>query len=484
MLKLENVSKYYYSSSNVCCALRKINLQFKLGEFVAITGESGSGKTTLLNVISGFESYEEGEILFNNEQTSYYDAEDWELYRKNEIAFIFQNYNLIDSYSVLENVMVTYILEGIPYENAKSKSIEILEKVGLSKDINKKTTKLSGGQKQRLAIARALAKETNIIVADEPTGNLDEENGNAVLKILKKLSKDKLVIIVTHNQAQVEPYISRKIRLHDGEVVSDEVCSNVEIVQNKKTIKEEKKQFKKVLNFSYLNIKSQPIRSLLLCMIILLTVLSSYVFYINFKANLNDSKTKLLGTELFINFDDTRMLVRTFGNDSITDDVMKTAKVDKVESIEKYDSITDINYFRPTDYKYVIQNGYIDSMNPVTIDMSYYQLQDFSHFMRSSSSLTSDMLKCGRLPKNPYEMVIYSDDESLLNTKEIVMFNNQKKWNTGKMFKYELEIVGILKKPSNQAYFSEQLSQLFDLLQYDYTICLNFRVKVNGRYIF
>ena len=161
MLKLENVSKYYYSSSNVCCALRKINLQFKLGEFVAITGESGSGKTTLLNVISGFESYEEGEILFNNEQTSYYDAEDWELYRKNEIAFIFQNYNLIDSYSVLENVMVTYILEGIPYENAKSKSIEILEKVGLSKDINKKTTKLSGGQKQRLAIARALAKEFN-----------------------------------------------------------------------------------------------------------------------------------------------------------------------------------------------------------------------------------------------------------------------------------------------------------------------------------
>ena len=112
----------------------------------------------------------------------------------------------------------------------------------------------------------------------------------------------------------------------------------------------------------------------------------------NFKANLNDSKTKLLGTELFINFDDTRMLVRTFGNDSITDDVMKTAKVDKVESIEKYDSITDINYFRPTDYKYVIQNGYIDSMNPVTIDMSYYQLQDFSHFMIRDEVICS---RCG-----------------------------------------------------------------------------------------
>ena len=214
MIRLENVSKYYYSSSNVCCALRKINLEFKMGEFVAVTGESGSGKTTLLNIISGFDSYEDGEIYINDEPTSYYDEEDWERYRKNEIAFIFQSYNLIDSYSVLENVMVTYILEGVSIEIAKEKSLEILKQVGLDNDVNKKTSKLSGGQKQRLAIARALAKETNIIVADEPTGNLDEENGNAVLQLLKNLSKDKLVIIVTHNQSQVEPYITRRIRLH------------------------------------------------------------------------------------------------------------------------------------------------------------------------------------------------------------------------------------------------------------------------------
>ena len=173
MLKLENLSKYYYSSSSVTCALRKINLEFNVGEFIAITGESGSGKTTLLNIISGLDSYEDGELYYNNKKTSYFDDSDWENYRKDQIAFIFQNYNLIDSYSVLENVMVTYIIEGRSYKEAKRKAKELLKFVGLDKDVHKKATKLSGGQKQRLAIARALAKDSQIIVADEPTGNLD-----------------------------------------------------------------------------------------------------------------------------------------------------------------------------------------------------------------------------------------------------------------------------------------------------------------------
>ena len=179
MLKLENVSKYYYSSSSVTCALRKINLKLNIGEFVAITGESGSGKTTLLNILSGLDSYEDGEMYYYNKKTSFFDSSDWENYRKDEIAFIFQNYNLIDSFTVLENVIVSYIIEGESYKDAKEKAFEILKIVGLEKDYHKKATKLSGGQKQRLSIARALAKNTNIIVADEPTGNLDAENGKA-----------------------------------------------------------------------------------------------------------------------------------------------------------------------------------------------------------------------------------------------------------------------------------------------------------------
>lgn len=482
MIRLENVSKYYYSSSNVCCALRKINLEFKMGEFVAVTGESGSGKTTLLNIISGFDSYEDGEIYINDEPTSYYDEEDWERYRKNEIAFIFQSYNLIDSYSVLENVMVTYILEGVSIEIAKEKSLGILKQVGLDNDVNKKTSKLSGGQKQRLAIARALAKETNIIVADEPTGNLDEENGNVVLQLLKNLSKDKLVIIVTHNQSQVEPYITRRIRLHDGEVVSDDKLIEENKVTSILTKENELKDLNKVINFSFLNLKAQPVRTLLLFLITLITVLASFIFMVNFKANINDAKTKTLDNEIFINFDDTRLLVRTFNQDIITNDLMEKAKVDKVVSVEKYDYVTDVNYFRSDSYKYIIENGYIDDMDPVTIDMSYYQLIDFSHFMRSSVSLDESMLAYGRLPEDPFEMVVYEKDDKLLNTVETVLFNDQQNWNTGKMHKYELKIVGILKEPTSQAYFSEKLCQVFDAMQYNFQICLNFKQKVNSGY--
>ena len=180
MLKLENLSKYYYSSSSVTCALRRINLEFNVGEFIAITGESGSGKTTLLNIISGLDSYEEGELYYNGKKTSYFDDSDWEQYRKEQIAFIFQNYNLIDSYSLLENVMVAYIIDGYSFKEAKAKAKGVLKFVGLQNDMHKKATKLSGGQKQRLAIARALAKDSQIIVADEPTGNLDAENGVAI----------------------------------------------------------------------------------------------------------------------------------------------------------------------------------------------------------------------------------------------------------------------------------------------------------------
>lgn len=484
MIKLENVSKYYYSSSSVTCALRKINLEFNLGEFVAITGESGSGKTTLLNIISGFDSYEDGEIYVNNKPTSYFDEEDFEKYRKDEIAFIFQSYNLIDSYSVLENVMATYIIEGFSYNDAKEKALEAIKKVGLETDVFKKTTKLSGGQKQRLAIARALAKETNIIVADEPTGNLDEENAKAVLAILKELSKEKLVIVVSHNLAQIEPFITRKIRLHDGEVVADEVISNNTELTNKIHDKNVSKEVNKILNFSYLNLKAQPVKTLFLFMIVLISVISSFIFLVNFKANLNDAKTKVLKDDIFTNFDDTRLLVRTFNQDVITDEIMEKALVNKVVSVEKYDYITDINYFRPTDYKYVIDNGYLSGMDPVTIDMSYYRLQDFTHYMRSVTSLKETDLAYGRLPENPYEMVVYALDDSVLNTVETVMFNNQRKWNSSKMFKYDLKIVGILKEPTEQTYFAEKMCQLLDLLQYSYRITLNYKVIENGRYAY
>lgn len=478
MFKIENVTKYYYSSSSVTCALRKINLEFKKGEFVAITGESGSGKTTLLNIISGFDTYEEGEISFNGKPTSYFDEEDWENYRKNEISFIFQNYNLIDSYSVLENVAVTYVINGYSYKEAKQKAKEKLELVGLRSDLNKKTSKLSGGQKQRLAIARALAKETDIIVADEPTGNLDEANGKLVLELLKELSKEKLVIVVTHNLAQIEPFITRKVRLHDGEVVSDEKIEEINLNEKVDTNKNEKNENKTIFNFSFLNVKAQPIKSFLLFLLIMLCTFASFVFLGNFKANLDDNKTKNLSNDIFINFDDTRLLVKRDDSAVITESDFSAMDSENIISIEKYDYITDINYYRPTDYKYVVDGEVKDPKQELDfIDRSFYVLEDHSHFMRSASSLTSDMLRVGRLPENDYEMVVYSSDDSILDTEELVMFHNEKKMGINVRYDYNVKIVGILKEPSNQAYFSEKLCKIMDLTQYKLAITVYMREK-------
>ena len=482
MLKLENISKYYYTTSNVTCALRKVNLEFKVGEFVAITGESGSGKTTLLNLLSGFDSYEEGEMFYNNKQTSYFDDSDWELYRKNEISFIFQNYNLIESYTVLENVIVSYLISGYSYKEAKEKAKEKIALVGLKNEINKKTIKLSGGQKQRLAIARALAKETNIIVADEPTGNLDEKNGVSVLEVLKKVAKDKLVIIVTHNQAQIEPFITRRIRLHDGEVVADEVIEHVnddEIIEHKQ---DEKQNLKKIINFSYLNIKAQPIKSMLLFLLITLCTIASFVFYSNFKANLDENKTKKLSDDIFTNFDDTRLLVRKIDGSVITDEILNGVNSKYITSVEKYDYITDVNYYRPTDYKYIIESEFLDPMNPNLTDLSYYSLEDHSHFMRSSNSLSVDMLKSGRLPENGFEMVVYSNDESLLGKEELVMFHNEKKMGINQRFQYNVKIVGLLKEPTNQAYFSDDICKVIELSQHELNIMFYFRKKLDHVY--
>ncbi|MDD5293642.1 MAG: ABC transporter ATP-binding protein, partial [Candidatus Izemoplasmatales bacterium] len=223
MLKLVNVSKYYTTNGVVALGLRKVNLELHVNEFVAVVGESGSGKTTLLNVISGIDSYEEGEMYLNGEETSYFSTADLENYRKRYIAFVFQSYNLIDSFTVKQNVEMPMLLAGVSAKEASRRAKEIIRRVGLEKHMRHKATKLSGGQKQRVVIARALAKDCPIIAADEPTGNLDSESAKQIIELLQEIAKDKLVIIVTHDFQQVKDYATRKIRIYDGEIVEDTV---------------------------------------------------------------------------------------------------------------------------------------------------------------------------------------------------------------------------------------------------------------------
>lgn len=220
LLELKSIGKIYVSESNVSVGIRGVNLSFNRGEFVAVTGKSGSGKSTLLNVISGMDTYEEGEMLVNGEPTSHFMQKDWEEYRKQYISFIFQDYNIIESFTVLQNVELALMNMENPRER-RERAMELLRRVGLEKHIHHKGSKLSGGQKQRTVIARALAKDSPIILADEPTGNLDSQSSKEIIQLLREVSEEKLVIVVTHNFEQVEDYATRHIRIFDGAVELD-----------------------------------------------------------------------------------------------------------------------------------------------------------------------------------------------------------------------------------------------------------------------
>jgi len=419
-IELKKVSKYYASEESVSMGFSRLDLELDMGEFVAITGESGSGKSTLLNVISGLDTYEEGEMFVCGEDTAAYNIQDYEDYRKTYIGNIFQDFNLVNSYTVYQNIELVMLMCGWKKKEVKARVNELIELVGLTQYARTKASKLSGGQKQRVAIARALAKNAPIIVADEPTGNLDSESAAAVMETLAKVSADKLVVVVTHNYEQAEPYVTRKITMHDGKIIEDKrirasrakedkvITVNYynEFVlneQNEEIKTKTKKKPAAELDYSQFgnmkkgselrlgirNTFNIPSKFILLFIVYLFVASAVIGQYSSVKNNLNQES--LMGMNVFFTNIDTDRLVLTKKDGSTFSD----KDIEKIKKIDNIDKVVKTDVFLDEYVDLILSESYVEG--PVL----------------SASELDAADLRYGALPKNSKEVVIkynYSSD--------------------------------------------------------------------------
>ncbi len=385
MLELKNVSKFYYKKGMITTGFSKVNLKFDMGEFIAITGESGSGKSTLLNVISGLDSYEEGEMYINGEETSYYTEKDYEKYRKKYIGNIFQNFNLVNSYTVYQNIELIYLLNGFKAHAIKKKVMELIKQVDLYKYRNRKVSKLSGGQKQRVAIARALAQNTPIILADEPTGNLDKKSSENVLRILHEISKNKLVIVVTHNYDQIEEYVTRKITMSDGKIIEDKRIKNHDNVEKAEITNFSNMRFGSKLKLGIRNAFNILSKFLIITFVYLYVVFSLFTSYSSFITTKN--LTAELGYNDYFDYSNlNRIVINKKDRSIITDeDYAKLKSLDNISRLVKKDILIDQTAILYLDEYYIV--GKAKSINDIK------------------------KVNYGRLPSAPNEVVIKINPE-------------------------------------------------------------------------
>ena len=514
-IKLQNISKYYYSETAVTQALQGINLEFRMGEFVAITGESGSGKSTLLRIISGMDTFDDGELYVDGQPTFQYDEDDWEEYRRTKIGFVFQDYSLIGHYTAKENIVSALLIMGVPEKEAGDKAIHYLERVGLSAQRDQRASKLSSGQKQRLSIARALAKNTDIIVADEPTGNLDSETGAQIVKLLRDLSQDHLVIMVTHNYEQVEKYVTRKVRLHDGSLILDvsenmdtnqksevsenmdtdqksEVSENMdtdqkpEVSENtdtdqksemsenvdnnektsdgKKSESNEERLRDRTIGriFVRMNAVRQPEKIALFMGFFLAAAIVSFLFIGQLLMNADDIYTKKYSATSFARKDDKRISIRRKDQKFMTKkDIDRLTKMKHVVSVDQYDIVTDVNYYFEEGKDYRQEYGY--NRMSTSNEGGLYDSQNVEYvkkdqYMRSSSCLKKSDLVKGSLPKKIDEVVLYDRGKYKVGDTITFFYTSDVLWSsTENYIQRKMKVSGLLKNKDKQVYFSPEI---------------------------
>lgn len=478
-IKLQNISKYYYSETAVTQALQGINLEFRMGEFVAITGESGSGKSTLLRIISGMDTFDDGELYVDGQPTFQYDEDDWEEYRRTKIGFVFQDYSLIGHYTAKENIVSALLIMGVPEKEAGDKAIHYLERVGLSAQRDQRASKLSSGQKQRLSIARALAKDTDIIVADEPTGNLDSETGAQIVKLLRDLSQDHLVIMVTHNYEQVEKYVTRKVRLHDGSLIldvsentdteqksemSENVDNNEKTSDGKKSESNEERLRDRTIGriFVRMNAVRQPEKIALFMGFFLAAAIVSFLFIGQLLMNADDIYTKKYSATSFARKDDKRISIRRKDQKFMTKkDIDQLTKMKHVVSVDQYDIVNDVNYYFEEGKDYRQEYGY--NRMSTSNEGGLYDSQNVEYvkkdqYMRSSSCLKKSDLVKGSLPKKIDEVVLYDRGKYKVGDTITFFYTSDVLWSsTENYIQRKMKVSGLLKNKDKQVYFSPEI---------------------------
>ncbi|MCI5744759.1 MAG: ATP-binding cassette domain-containing protein [Erysipelotrichaceae bacterium] len=342
MIELIKVNKFYSSNGLTNIGLRNINLKLNKGEFVAITGDSGSGKSTLLNVIAKIDSFDEGEIYYKGNDTSYFSLEDMDDFRKNKVGFIFQNYNIIESYSVLENVMLPLLACQKSRKEAKKIALEYILKVGLHGKEKNKGSHLSGGEKQRCVIARALASNCEILALDEPTGNLDSKTSKEIIDLVYSISKDKLVLFVTHDYESIKNYATRKIKLNDGEIIEDITFKKVNDDDNVEVnLDYQPLLLKTCVSIAKNNVLFTPKKTMLLFSIFFFI---SMVVLFAFQLIQYSFTSSYFGNNQYVNLQDNRLYVYNANHQQL----------DVATLNEKFDNVVTNPFYEDTFFYYTI----------------------------------------------------------------------------------------------------------------------------------
>lgn len=430
MLKLENITKIYDGKNFKQIALNDVTLAFRNNEFVSILGPSGSGKTTLLNIIGGLDKYTYGNLIIDGVSTRKYKERDWNNYRSKKVGFIFQSYNLINHQTVLSNVLLSLNIAGKPKKESIKLAKKVLKDVGLENYIKKKPKELSGGQMQRVAIARALVTNPDIILCDEPTGALDSQTSIQIMELLKEISKEKLVIIVTHNVTLANKYSDRVIALNDGVITYDTSPYKVENYSLKK-IKNKRKTMNKFtsLSLSFNNLLTKKSRTLLTSFAGSIGIIGiALVFslskgtqkYINKIEKNTFSKYPISIMESYIDyqnmFDKEKESCKNGSICSINDLSNNVVNDNKINSISKFSNILKQNYENINNYTLDINYNYninfnIYKDNKMIENSSLY----FKEFFNNNSPLLKEYtLIYGKLPEKYNEIVIVTDENGKL----------------------------------------------------------------------